>query len=107
MEPCEGSPIANICFQRSVLFYAIDIELCGNEKASDCLKERIEYWEKISNFSESYANTPGLGRATLNACKPFFVVKPKSDRLKKIQTLISQTSPGMEIYTEIENITNA
>lgn len=100
MEPCKVTPMPNTCFQRSFLFYAIDLETCGEEKAANCLKERTYYWDKISDFSNTHASNPGLGRAALNACQPFFIIKPKSEKLKNIQNSINQAIPGMGVYTE-------
>jgi len=100
MKPCKVTPMPNTCFQRSFLFYAIDLEICGEEKVSNCLKERTDYWDKISDFSDAYASNPGIGRAALNACHSFFIVKPKSEKLKNIQNAINQVTPGMGIYTE-------
>ncbi len=100
MKPCETAPLPNTCFQRNFLFYLIDIELCGNEKSADCRRERIYYWDKISTSSEMHANQPGLGRAALNFCQSFFIVKPKSEKLQEIQNSLNKVIPDMGTYTE-------
>ena len=97
---CKTSPLPNSCFMRNFLFYAIDIELCGNENHTKCAEDRINYSEKISIFSEKHAGMPGIGRAALNACHVFFIVKPKSEHLQKLQNDIHQAIPDIAIYTE-------
>ena len=97
---CKATPTPNVCFQRGFLFYSIDIQVCGQEKAKFCLEERFEYEQKLQNFVEKYASNSGLGRAALNVCYPFFEVEPQSEKLVEIQKRLNTVMDGIGKYVE-------
>ena len=99
-EQCKGSPLLNACFQRTFLFSAIDFQVCGKERIFECINERVEYYDKIKEFAEKYASSPGFGRAAMNSCAPFYKVEPKTEKLKTISSSINSVTPSLGDYME-------
>jgi hypothetical protein len=95
---CKDNPLPNSCFLRSFLFLAMDIQVCGEKNLGICAKERDEYAQKISDFADNYASTPGLGRAALNSCAPFFKIEPEGEFLSGIQRDLNTVMPEIGVY---------
>ncbi|MGR2738025.1 hypothetical protein ACUY1T_06195 [Billgrantia sp. Q4P2] len=97
---CLESSLPNSCFHRAVLFYSMDLLTCEGDDTTICINERAQYEDRLSDFANDYASEPGIGRAALNMCTPFFGVTINHPGLIEIKEKLDSVMKGLGDYMD-------
>ncbi|XKH61416.1 hypothetical protein LG290_06740 [Halomonas sediminis] len=101
---CNGSLLPNFCFNRSFLFSIMDVATCESNDFEACSRERENYENKFIEFSESYANEPGIARAAVNICAPFHKESISHPTAKIAKQNLDKVIEGAGVYYNFKEL---
>lgn len=97
-EPCKASPAPNTCAYVMLYRHSTLITQCGEEKFGECLKEDLEYKDRLSAFMSEKADSPGPGLSAFNLCEPFHRVTPVTVTEKHMDQTIRSALGTVALY---------